>query len=328
MASDEANATLFSNNNTSSDPNYKSLLSVEYVNVRWLNSMTYYYLIALIWVTEFIFACSAMSIAGAVVFWYFKKPVDSPVLAASSKLIQYHLGSVAKGSLLITIFKIPRLILMYLYTKMKKNQATSGCAECGLKCCICCFYLLEKFIRYLNHNAYTVIAIESLNFCPAAGVAWKAMVSNALSVATINGVGDFILFLGKLAVATICGIVALFLLKGREGVSIYIVVVAFIAVVSFFIADIILSLYEMVVDTLFLCVCEDKNINGNSGRWKDTNLAHLLGETPQRAADQADAGLEAPMQAVELNQVHRQPFHQDSDPEAPVITRQPFHYDD
>lgn len=33
----------------------------------------------------------------------------------------------------------------------------SECAECGLKCCICCFWFLEKFLRYLNHNAYTVI---------------------------------------------------------------------------------------------------------------------------------------------------------------------------
>lgn len=46
----------------------------------------------------------------------------------------------------------------------------SECAACGLKCCICCFWFLEKFIRYLNHNAYTVIAIESVNFCPAAGI--------------------------------------------------------------------------------------------------------------------------------------------------------------
>lgn len=309
------------NETTSVDPNYKSLLSIEYVNVKWLNGMTWYYLVALIWVSEFIFACQQMAIAGAVVFWYFRKPVDSPVFAASEKLLTYHLGSIAKGSFLITIFKIPRLILMYFYSKMKKGEGQSGCAECGLKCCICCFWMLEKFIRYLNHNAYTVIAIESLNFCPAAGVAWKSLVSNALSVATINGVGDFILFLGKLAVATITGIIAIFILKGKEEVNMYIVVATFIAIVGFFIAHIILSLYEMVVDTLFLCVCEDKNINGNTGRWRESNLAHLIGEEPAQR-DAADS-VEAPMQQVELNQVHRQPFHQE-DPEGQVITRQPF----
>lgn len=45
----------------------------------------------------------------------------------------------------------------------------SDCAKCGLKCGICCFYCLEKFIRYLNHNAYTIITIDRCNFCKAAG---------------------------------------------------------------------------------------------------------------------------------------------------------------
>jgi len=158
----------------------------------------------------------------------------------------------------------------------------------------------------LNHNAYTVIAIESLNFCPAAGVAWNSMASNALQVATINGIGDFILFLGKLAVATLCGIISIFILKNQEEIQQYMVVTVFISIVAFFIAHIILSLYEMVVDTLFLCVCEDKNINGPSGRWRESNLAHLLGEEP--ANGDIDA-VEAPMQAVELNVVTKQPFH-------------------
>jgi solute carrier family 44 (choline transporter-like protein), member 1 len=104
---------------------------------------------------------------------------------------------------------------------------------------------LEKFIRYLNHNAYTVIAIESINFCPAAGVAWNAMWSNALQVATINGIGDFILFLGKLAVAAICGLIGILLLRNQVDVNFYVGPVIIIAVFSFFVAHIVLSLYEV-----------------------------------------------------------------------------------
>lgn len=62
-------------------------------------------------------ACQQLALAGAVVFWYFRKPTDSPVLTAIGKLLKYHLGSAAKGSILITLFKIPRLILTYLYAK-------------------------------------------------------------------------------------------------------------------------------------------------------------------------------------------------------------------
>lgn len=38
--------------------------------------------------------------------------------------------------------------------------------------------MLEKFIRFLNHNAYTVVAIESINFCPAAGIVSIAVHNN------------------------------------------------------------------------------------------------------------------------------------------------------
>lgn len=51
--------------------------------------------------------------------------------------------------------------------RLTKEDA-GECAKCCLGCCICCFYCLEKFIRYLNHNAYTVIAIDGVNFCSAA----------------------------------------------------------------------------------------------------------------------------------------------------------------
>lgn len=149
---------------------------------------------------------------------------------------------------------------------MKRHQNEgSECASCCLKCCICSFWLLEKFIRYLNHNAYTVIAIESVNFCPAAKIvslnialfesvlikgssfnqAWNALVTNALQVATINGIGDFVLFLGKLAVAALCGLISILMLRDNPDVNFYMAPVIVITVFSFFVAHIILSLYEV-----------------------------------------------------------------------------------
>lgn len=62
-----------------------------------------------------------------------------------------------------------------LYRLKKGEDKGSECAACCLKCCICGFWLLEKFIRFLNHNAYTVVAIESINFCPAAGIVSSAI---------------------------------------------------------------------------------------------------------------------------------------------------------
>ncbi|XP_055912747.1 choline transporter-like 1 [Eupeodes corollae] len=295
------NTTLLGGKSNSQD-DYKSLMKIEYFEAKWIRSMFWVYLIGLIWTTEFIFACQQFALAAAVAYWYFRKPTNSPTWYAIGKLLKYHLGTVAKGSFVITIFKIPRLILTYLYAKLKKGEDKgSECAACCLKCCICGFWLLEKFIRFLNHNAYTVVAIESINFCPAAGIAWNAMATNVIQVATINSVGDFVLFLGKLVVAALTSLIAIIMLKDRTDLNFYIAPVIIIAVFAFFIAHIILSLFEMVVDTLFLCVCEDKTINGRGGRWAQGNLAKLLGEEPIGPE-------EAPIQVVEMTPINKQPF--------------------
>lgn len=61
---------------------------------------------------------------------------------------------------------------------------------------------------------------------------------------------------------------------------------------------------QIVVDTLFLCVCEDRTINGPNGRWKESNLAKLLGEEPQQAIE------EQRVHSVEMTPINKQPFSQ------------------
>ncbi|KAI4501139.1 hypothetical protein M0802_003942 [Mischocyttarus mexicanus] len=256
---------------------FKTFTLVEYVDATWVKYMWWVYIIGLIWTSEFIIACQDMVIAGAVAHWYFrdKDASISPVCSAIGNLISYHLGSVACGSFLITLFKLPRLILTYLHKKFEKNRETSPCAQCGLKCCICCFYCLEKFIRYMNHNAYTVIAIEGTNFCNAARIAFKTIVDNALQVAVINGIGDFILFLGKCFVTAATGSVGLLFMRQDPRLHFYAAPIFVTCVFAFFIAHCIISLYETVIDTLFLCICEDKNLGGENEKWRQSPLAQI-----------------------------------------------------
>ncbi|XP_059062134.1 choline transporter-like 1 [Achroia grisella] len=271
--------------------NYKTypLEPVEF-DPMWVKSMWWMCLICLVWASEFILGCQQMTIAGAVSHWYFRGPnAHSPVLYSVGKLVKYHLGSVAKGSFLITLFKIPRLILTYLHAKLSaRAEKGSECAKCGLKCGICCFYCLEKFIRYLNHNAYTIITIERCHFCKAAAKAFSTIVNNALQVATINSVGDFILFLGKCIVTAVTGIIGLLLLKRNSDLHFFAAPTLVICIFAFFIAHCILSLYEMVVDSLFLCVCEDRNMNGADGKWKHSRLAELGGHKQRDEQDGAE----------------------------------------
>lgn len=237
----------------------KAFTLVNFSQSSWVQYMWWYHIIALIWTSEFILGCQQMVIAGSVATWYFSRNRDKvkcPIGKATYRLFFYHLGSIALGSFLITLFKIPRLILTYLISMMRKHQEYR-CVSWCLKCCTCCLWCMEKCIRYLNHNAYTVIAIQGVSFCPAAREAFDILVSNALQVATINSVGDFILFLGKCSVAAITTFTGILMMKNEPDLHFYAIPVLLIAVFSYFIAHCVLSVYEMIIDTLFLCACED-----------------------------------------------------------------------
>lgn len=43
----------------------------------------------------------------------------TPILSSVLRLVRYHLGTVAKGSFIITLVKIPRLVLMYVHNQLK-----------------------------------------------------------------------------------------------------------------------------------------------------------------------------------------------------------------
>lgn len=69
--------------------------------------------------------------------------------------------------------------------------------------------------------------------------------TNSIQVATINSIGDFVLFLGKLCVGLICGLISILLLRHRDDIHFYVIPCVFIAIFAFFIAHAVLSLFEV-----------------------------------------------------------------------------------
>uniref|UniRef100_A0A671MDD5 Choline transporter-like protein n=1 Tax=Sinocyclocheilus anshuiensis TaxID=1608454 RepID=A0A671MDD5_9TELE len=234
-----------------------------------LQYMTWYHAVGLIWISEFILACQQMTVAGAVVTYYFtrdktKLPV-TPILSSVLRLVRYHLGTVAKGSFIITLVKIPRLILMYIHNQLKGKE--NACARCMLKTCICCLWCLEKCLNYLNQNAYAATAINSTSFCTSARDAFMILVENALRVATINTIGDFVLFLGKILIVTCTAFAGVLALNYQRDYTEWVLPLIIVCLFAFLVAHCFLSIFEIVVDVLFLCFAIDtKYNNGTPGR--------------------------------------------------------------
>ncbi|XP_064607451.1 choline transporter-like protein 1 [Liolophura sinensis] len=259
---------------------------VKYEEHNMVSYFWWYHVIGLIWSSEFIIACQQFVVSGTVASWYFaaeKNEVNSCAICGSVKNLFFHMGSIAAGSFIITLVKFPRMLLMYLQKKFKGKE--NACAKYCLKCCSCCLWCLEKCLKFLHANAYTYIAIRGTNFCSSARKAFTTIVNNALRVAAINSIGDFVLFLGKIGVAAATGAIAIVWLKKKDDLHFFAIPVLLVVVFAYFIAKCFLSVYEMVVDALLLCFCEDTEMNDGSPEKPysmDTSLMKFVTSSSKR----------------------------------------------
>ncbi|XP_046721930.1 choline transporter-like protein 2 isoform X1 [Silurus meridionalis] len=241
---------------------------------KYLILLQFYNVFLFFWCANFVTALGQMTLAGAFAsyYWSFNKSRDMPacpVFASFGRALRYHTGSLAFGSLILAIVQVIRVLLEYLDHKLKAAQ--NKFAKFILCCLKCCFWCLEKFIKFINRNAYIMVAIYGKNFCTAARDAFFLLMRNVIRVAVLDKVTDFLLFLGKLLIVGIVGIISFFFFSGRaKGVDVvpnlnyYWVPILTIAVGSYLIAHGFFSVYAMCVDTLFLCFCEDLERNDGS----------------------------------------------------------------
>ncbi|KAG9488473.1 hypothetical protein GDO78_004818 [Eleutherodactylus coqui] len=243
-----------------------------------------------LWLANFAIALGQVTLAGAFAsyYWAFKKPDDMPAFPIFSSLgraLRYHTGSLAFGSLILAIVQLIRVMLEYLDHKLKGADNTF--ARFLLCCLKCCFWCLEKFIKFLNRNAYIMIAIYGTNFCTSARNAFFLLMRNIIRVAVLDKVTDFLLFLGKLLVVGCVGILAFFFFTQRIRIiqdtaptlNYYWVPILTVVIGSYLIAHGFFSVYGMCVDTLFLCFLEDLERNDGSSEkpfYMSSNLQKLL----------------------------------------------------
>ncbi|XP_053153505.1 choline transporter-like protein 2 isoform X2 [Hemicordylus capensis] len=251
------------------------------------------------WLANFVIALGQVTLAGAFAsyYWAFTKPDDMPafpLFSSFGRALRYHTGSLAFGSLILAIVQIIRVILEYLDHRLK--AAENKFAKFLLMCLKCCFWCLEKFIKFLNRNAYIMIAIYGTNFCTSARNAFFLLMRNIIRVAVLDKVTDFLLFLGKLLIVGSVGILAFFFFTQKIKVvqdtapplNYYWVPILTVIVGSYLIAHGFFSVYAMCVDTLFLCFLEDLERNDGSTEkpyFMSSNLRKLLKKTNKQQTD-------------------------------------------
>uniref|UniRef100_A0ABK0LSG2 Choline transporter-like protein n=1 Tax=Rattus norvegicus TaxID=10116 RepID=A0ABK0LSG2_RAT len=244
---------------------------------RSLFNLQIYGILGLFWTVNWVLALGQCVLAGAFAsfYWAFHKPRDIPTFPLSSAFIRtlrYHTGSLAFGALILTLVQIARVILEYIDHKLRGSQ--NPVARCIICCFKCCLWCLEKFIKFLNRNAYIMIAIYGKNFCVSAKNAFMLLMRNVVRVVVLDKVTDLLLFFGKLLVVGGVGVLSFFFFSGRikglgkdfknPDLNYYWLPIMTSIMGAYVIASGFFSVFGMCVDTLFLCFLEDLERNDGS----------------------------------------------------------------
>jgi choline transporter-like protein 2/4/5 len=244
-----------------------------------LQKAALYHIFGFFWTTEFILGVGLMTLAMVFVMHYFSrgdrsKLPSSPVLTSLKTVFRYHLGSVALGSFIVAVVQFIRFLIDQLDKQLKKKGAQNSATSFMFKCVKCYLWVLEKILKFINKNAYIVIAITGRGFCWSAIHAASLILKNILRFAAVNVIGGFLLWLGKLAVMVACGFVAF----GLSDIDYYsdpvnhpdthltspVLPILCSCVVAYVVASIFMMVFDVGVDTTLLCFCEDcENNNGN-----------------------------------------------------------------
>ncbi|XP_045575097.1 choline transporter-like protein 4 [Salmo salar] len=247
---------------------------------------------AFLWCVNFVIALGQCTLAGtfASYYWAFSKPAEISPFALSQcfiRTLQYHVGSLAFGAVLLTCFQLVRLVLEYLNRKTRGSQ--SACGRFLLNCLRCCFWCLEYFLKILNRNAYIMIAIYGESFCVSAKNAYSLLMRNIGRVVLLDRVTDMLIFFGKLLVVALVGVLAFFFFSGQirlpgdtfqaEMLNYYWVPILTVMAGAYLIAQGFFSVYSMCIDTLFICFLEDLERNDGTMQkpyYMSRNLMRIL----------------------------------------------------
>ncbi|RLN61355.1 hypothetical protein BBJ29_004535 [Phytophthora kernoviae] len=297
IAGELANAT--ATNSTIADVG--SVVPAQMDDNKTMHYLMIYHLFGLLWTSQFIQAAAYATIAGAFCEYYWtldKRQVPArPVLRSMWRTVRYHFGTIAFGSLIIAIVQFARLVLEYIDQKIRSTKQANAVVKVVMMCLKCLMWCFEKCLKFLNKNAFIIMAMKGRSFCPSMKDSFSLLLANAARVATVSIIARFLMILGKVFITGFCMLFMFVFIKYPPShlpsffmgdvseVTSPIFPMLLTGILSYATASFFLDVYGTGIDTILLCFCEDCNVNKGSEQYymSDELLAFIEGPVKKNA---------------------------------------------
>lgn len=134
----------------------------EYDAKKW--AMMVFFGIGTYWMTVFWNNVCDFTVSAAAVDDYFKKDVGT--IGEFIKAFTVHMGTVAYGSLVLGPIGVFNLLFGWLHALVRDDEPNIFQKALGFLCCLCC-WPYEKLCLRIDDNAFAMVALTQLNFCPS-----------------------------------------------------------------------------------------------------------------------------------------------------------------
>eukprot|EP00397_Hematodinium_sp_SG-2012_P034263 GEMP01036736.1.p1 GENE.GEMP01036736.1~~GEMP01036736.1.p1 ORF type:complete len:427 (+),score=84.00 GEMP01036736.1:719-1999(+) len=260
--------------------------------------MMMYWGFGMFWIMNIFSALGQFVVSYAVTLWYYtpkdedgsKDSPNCPLCRGAFNGIFYHFGTLAFGGFLVAVCQVLRVVLGYLAKQAAgTGNAVMATIAKALVCCVTCF---QRFLEFINKNAYMDVAINSTSFCTAAKNAFNTITSELSTIAILNGA----CFVFQIAGGSIISGVGAFLTYSivttqemftSDESSWFVADPVFLAVASgvvcMTIAWAFMIIFDQTADTLLYCFITDKNcpvtISGRRVEFAPQGLQTLISES-------------------------------------------------
>jgi hypothetical protein len=241
----------------------------------------------LLWVMQFFIYFCYLIFAGATADWYFtyddedgnkKRGPDKfelspwPIAASCKRTTLHHIGTVALTSLIIAIIQFIRAVVHYI-EKQTAGEPPNQVQKLIFKCIHCCLWLLECCMDKINKNALIWTAVFGTGFCTSACDSFQLLWNNIGRVAAINVVSHLIVAVSKFFTALLtCAIgmtLMLYVEPWKTDVSSPAMPGLLIFAVGYVIGHMFFSIFNAVIDCIFLCFLIDDKFNSATDKGGD-----------------------------------------------------------
>lgn len=249
-----------------------------------------------VWLCEFVQAIGIFTIGGDVAEWYFtddntpeepepelaegeKRPCchrckkSKGVCGAFCHTFHLHLGTAAFGSLVITIVKLIKWWLAYMANEIQQANPNNKVLKYALACVMCIVHCFEKCVKYLSKNAYIYSTIKGTSFCWSSYKSFVMLWNNFTRFGATGVSSAVVMLFGKISIMMLSTLAAYYAIElNAEFRNIqsenYIssmgqfVITFVVFCMSYIVAEIFFSVYDVATDSIMLCYCFDVEDGG------------------------------------------------------------------